>query len=111
MSLKGPRSPWNISSIKETKISKFLKENELEIIDFHRKYFTRVYPHGKRVDSSNYDPVDSFNAGAQIIALNFQTSDLSLLIYLSKFNENGGSESGYVLKPSFLRHSATSKKY
>ena len=106
MSLKPPRTPWNISSLKETKMSKFLKENEQEIIDFHRKYFSRVYPHGKRVDSSNYDPINSFNTGAQIIALNLQTADLALLIYLSKFNENGGSECGYVLKPNFMRHNA-----
>lgn len=111
MNLDDSRSIWNISSINEEKISKFLKDREIEIIDFHRKYFTRIYPSGKRVDSSNYDPIDSFNVGAQIIALNVQTADIPLLIYFSKFVENGGSNCGYVLKPAFLLHDATKIKY
>ena len=105
------RSPWNITSINERKIEKYLKENQKEIIDFHRKFFTRVYPSGKRVDSSNYDPIDSFNAGSQFIALNMQTNDLSLLLYLAKFVENGGNECGYVLKPAFLRPNPKKEKY
>jgi phosphatidylinositol phospholipase C, delta len=35
-----------------------------QIVDFHRKFITRIYPAGSRVDSSNYDPISSFNAGA-----------------------------------------------
>lgn len=111
MNFENPRAVWNISSINEEKISKFLKERETEIIDFHRKYFTRIYPSGKRVDSSNYDPIDAFNAGAQLIALNVQTADSSLLVYFSKFLENGGNRCGYVLKPSFLLHDAKNPKY
>jgi len=111
MNFEGLRSVWNISSVNEEKISKFLKEREADIIDFHRKYLTRIYPSGKRVDSSNYDPIDAFNCGAQLIALNVQTADISLLIYFSKFMENGGNSSGYVLKPSFLLSNATDIKY
>ena len=37
-----------------------------------------------------------------MIALNFQKADLALLLYLSKFKENGGNKCGYILKPSFL---------
>lgn len=111
MKLDGERSVWNISSINEEKISKLLKDKEVEIIDFHRKYFTRIYPAGKRVDSSNYDPIDAFNSGSQLIALNVQTHDNSLLLYFSKFMENGGSNSGYVLKPKFMLHNAENVKY
>lgn len=111
MNFEGVRSIWNISSINEEKISKFLKEKETEIIDFHRKYFTRIYPSGKRVDSSNYDPIDAFNAGSQLIALNVQTADNPLLLYFSKFMENGGANCGYVLKPPFLLHDASGEKY
>ena len=111
MNLESNRSIWNISSINEEKISKLLKEKEVEIIDFHRKYFTRIYPSGKRVDSSNYDPIDAFNSGSQIIALNVQTPDIPLLLYFSKFIENGGKNCGYVLKPPFLQHNASTLKY
>jgi hypothetical protein len=35
--------------------------------------FVRVYPDGKRIDSSNYNPIDHWYAGAQVVALNYQT--------------------------------------
>lgn len=38
-----------------------------------------------------------------MVALNIQTNDLSLLLYEALFLENGGINSGYVLKPKFLR--------
>lgn len=59
---------------------------------------------GTRVDSSNYDSMYGFLAGSQIVALNFQTKDFNLLIYLSKFYENGGFQCGYVLKPEWMRY-------
>ena len=58
------RTVWEISSLEEGKVN----EN---LLDFHRKYFTRIYPAGTRVDSSNYDPIPAFNSGSQIVALNF----------------------------------------
>lgn len=33
------------------------------------RFLSRIYPKGMRVDSSNYDPVPSWNCGAQIVAL------------------------------------------
>jgi hypothetical protein len=52
------------------------------------------------VNSSNYDPIISWNEGAQMVALNFQTRDLWMAIHQSKFLDNGGC--GYVLKPQCL---------
>ncbi len=37
-------------------------------------------------------------AGAQLVALNYQTNDLSMLINMSLFEMNGGAKCGYVLK-------------
>lgn len=34
---------------------------------------SRIYPKGTRVDSSNYMPQLFWNAGCQMVALNFQT--------------------------------------
>lgn len=61
---------------------------------------SRCYPAGSRVDSSNYVPVLPWSVGTQMVALNFQTVDTSLLLNDGRFRENGGC--GYVLKPSDL---------
>jgi phosphatidylinositol phospholipase C delta len=64
--------------------------------------YSRVYPKGSRVDSSNYLPVASWAAGNQLVALNYQTGDLPYHVNFGKFLENG--RTGYVLKPQYLLH-------
>lgn len=39
----------------------------------YNKQLSRTYPKGTRVDSSNYMPQLFWNAGCQLVALNFQT--------------------------------------
>jgi len=97
------RSVFTISSLNEARILKYFSENESNIVDFHRKFLNRTYPSGTRIDSSNYDPIPSFFTGCQLVALNIQTCDVFLLMYEAMFRENGGLNSGYVLKPKFLR--------
>lgn len=99
MSLSDNRLCWNISSLSEMKLKKLYDSNLEELTKFHRKNFTRIYPAGFRVNSSNYDPIPGFLVGSQIVALNQQTCDRNLMIYLGKFQENGGMSSGYLLKP------------
>jgi len=103
MKFHSKREIWNISSLSEGQLAKMMQKHEKELIQANRHSFTRIFPGGFRVDSSNYDPIPGFMAGSQVIALNFQTNDLNLLLYLSKFIENGGIYSGYLLKPEFLR--------
>jgi hypothetical protein len=103
ISLSVPRTIWNVSSIKEAAFEKLAKNSEDQFQDFLRVYFLRVYPSPARVNSSNFDPIECFNFGVQMTALNFQTNDVSMLLYLGKFQENGGINCGYVLKPEFLR--------
>ena len=85
---------------------------------------TRVYPAGIRVTSTNYDPIPHWSAGAQLVALNYQTvgkafaalalQTRTLTFFLDKgiqlnhamFKLNG--RCGYVLKPSWLRGSGDS---
>uniref|UniRef100_A0A8C2KA31 1-phosphatidylinositol 4,5-bisphosphate phosphodiesterase n=1 Tax=Cyprinus carpio TaxID=7962 RepID=A0A8C2KA31_CYPCA len=62
---------------------------------------SRIYPKGTRVDSSNYMPQVFWNAGCQLVALNFQTIDLSMQLNLGMYEYNG--KSGYRLKPEFMR--------
>jgi len=102
INLTAHRSIWNISSIKEAAFERLSKEHVDQLQDFLRSHFLRIYPSGTRVDSSNYDPIECFNFGVQMIALNVQTVDLPLLLYMAKFQENGGINCGYLLKPDFL---------
>lgn len=40
---------------------------------YNKRQMSRIYPKGGRVDSSNYMPQIFWNAGCQMVALNFQT--------------------------------------
>ncbi|KAF3841762.1 hypothetical protein F7725_023713 [Dissostichus mawsoni] len=64
-------------------------------------FLSRIYPKGTRVDSSNFMPQLFWNAGCQLVALNYQTIDLSMQLNLFMFEYNG--RSGYRLKPEFMR--------
>lgn len=96
--------PYEIASFSEKKLEKYLSKYYISIIELNKMSFTRAYPKGTRIDSSNYDPIPGFLCGVQFVALNFQTQDLNLGVYLSIFQQNGGANCGYVLKPDLLRN-------
>ena len=56
---------------------------------YSNQQLSRVYPKGTRVDSSNYDPQPMWNAGSQMVALNFQTGDKPMQLNEGKFMQNG----------------------
>lgn len=88
-------------SFSELKVDKCLAPAHFKsFIRYHRDKFTRVYPKGARVDSSNYDPVKLWNLGIQLVALNYQTADKAMQLNHSKFRQNGNC--GYVLRPDFM---------
>lgn len=65
-----------MSSFNETKAEKLINtQNSSFLHRYNQKQFTRVYPHGMRVDSSNFDPIKFWNLGVQLVALNYQTGD------------------------------------
>ncbi|XP_039382515.1 1-phosphatidylinositol 4,5-bisphosphate phosphodiesterase delta-1 isoform X4 [Mauremys reevesii] len=96
-----PRAFYEMSSFTESKAQKLAQESGTSFIHHNTRHLSRVYPAGWRTDSSNYNPVDLWNVGCQIIALNFQTPGPEMDIYQGRFQDNGFS--GYVLKPRFLR--------
>eukprot|EP01017_Pseudomicrothorax_dubius_P050629 TRINITY_DN9620_c0_g1_i2.p1 TRINITY_DN9620_c0_g1~~TRINITY_DN9620_c0_g1_i2.p1 ORF type:complete len:346 (-),score=86.03 TRINITY_DN9620_c0_g1_i2:19-999(-) len=110
-SFDGLSKVWGISSIDEDKILKLAKSNERGLVDFHKRFFSRIYPRGTRVDSSNFSPMESWIYGSQVVALNFQTKDEAMLLNKAKFEENGGVTCGYVLKPEFMLSSGNSPAY
>ncbi|XP_016090391.1 1-phosphatidylinositol 4,5-bisphosphate phosphodiesterase beta-1-like [Sinocyclocheilus grahami] len=100
ISKKSKRS-YQMSSFVETKALEHLTKTPVEFVEYNKFQLSRIYPKGTRVDSSNYMPQVFWNAGCQLIALNFQTIDLSMQLNLGMYEYNG--KSGYRLKPEFMR--------
>uniref|UniRef100_A0A8C1U3C9 Phosphoinositide phospholipase C n=1 Tax=Cyprinus carpio TaxID=7962 RepID=A0A8C1U3C9_CYPCA len=95
------KSNYEMSSFVETKALELLKESPVEFVEYNKLQLSRIYPKGTRVDSSNYMPQVFWNAGCQLVALNFQTIDLPMQLNLGIFEYNG--KCGYRLKPEFMR--------
>nr|CAD7199566.1 unnamed protein product [Timema douglasi] len=91
----------NMSSFAETAGLGYLKSQAIEFVNYNKRQMSRIYPKGTRADSSNYMPQVFWNAGCQMVSLNFQTSDLPMQLNQGKFEYNGNC--GYLLKPDFMR--------
>ncbi|XP_073717810.1 1-phosphatidylinositol 4,5-bisphosphate phosphodiesterase delta-4 [Misgurnus anguillicaudatus] len=91
---------YEISSFTESKAKKHIREAGAEFVLHNARQLTRVYPSGLRTDSSNFNPQDMWNAGCQIVALNFQTAGVEMDLNDGLFSQNGCC--GYVLKPTFM---------
>ncbi|XP_048050214.1 1-phosphatidylinositol 4,5-bisphosphate phosphodiesterase delta-4 [Megalobrama amblycephala] len=94
--------PDEMSSFSESKARKYSKEAGSDFVLHNTRQLTRVYPSGMRTDSSNYCPLDMWNMGCQIVALNFQTAGMEMDLNDGLFTQNG--RSGYVIKPEILRN-------
>ncbi|KRZ62736.1 1-phosphatidylinositol 4,5-bisphosphate phosphodiesterase beta-4 [Trichinella nativa] len=92
---------FHMSSFSESTGLGYLKTSAIELVNYNKRQISRIYPKGGRVDSSNYLPQIFWNAGCQMVSLNFQTPDLAMQLNQGKFEYNGTC--GYLLKPDFLR--------
>lgn len=92
---------YEMSSFPENKAEKLicLQENKF-FLRYHQEQFSRVYPKGQRIDSSNYNPIAMWNSGSQMVALNYQTADKPMQLNQAKFRDNGNC--GYLLRPEFM---------
>ena len=61
---------------------------------------SRIYPKGTRIDSFNYYPQTFWNAGCQLVALNYQQLDIPMQLNLGIFQYN--RQTGYLLKPDLM---------
>ncbi|KAG1691076.1 1-phosphatidylinositol 4,5-bisphosphate phosphodiesterase beta-4 [Nymphon striatum] len=91
----------NMSSFAENTGLGYLKSQAIEFVNYNKRQMSRIYPKGTRADSSNYMPQIFWNAGCQMVSLNFQTPDLPMQLNMGKFEYNGNC--GYLLKPDFMR--------
>ncbi|XP_074506481.1 1-phosphatidylinositol 4,5-bisphosphate phosphodiesterase delta-1-like isoform X4 [Sebastes fasciatus] len=96
---------YEMSSFKENKAMGLAEESANSYIRHNMDKLSRIYPAGSRTDSSNYNPVPLWNAGCQIVALNFQTTCKEMDVNQGRFLVNG--KSGYILKPAYMRDAAT----
>ena len=55
----------NVASFSELKAMKLIRSKFLSVVHFNQCAFSRIYPKGSRVDSSNFCPVDFWQAGSQ----------------------------------------------
>ncbi|XP_077997478.1 1-phosphatidylinositol 4,5-bisphosphate phosphodiesterase delta-1-like [Glandiceps talaboti] len=91
---------YEMSSFGEGKALGLAKDSAKEYIKHNQWQLSRTYPSGIRTNSSNYHPQTLWNAGCQIVALNYQTPGDEMDMYRGKFQQNGNC--GYILKPAFL---------
>lgn len=87
--------PGHVFSLSENKVSNIHRNQGIELFNHNRYYFMRTYPGGARVDSSNMDPSSFWRKGIQMVALNWQTWDIGMMINDEMFS---GTQ-GWVLNP------------
>ncbi|CAI9542618.1 unnamed protein product, partial [Staurois parvus] len=63
---------YNMSSFNESVGLGYLKTHAIEFVNYNKRQMSRIYPKGGRVDSSNYMPQIFWNAGCQMVSLNYQ---------------------------------------
>ncbi|XGW10711.1 hypothetical protein V3C99_012318, partial [Haemonchus contortus] len=88
---------YEMCSFVENKLDKLLERG---LVTFNIRQLSRVYPHGSRITSANYNPVPMWNASCHMVALNYQTGDKAMQLNQGKFMANG--RCGYVLKPEYM---------
>ncbi|KAF5903601.1 1-phosphatidylinositol 4,5-bisphosphate phosphodiesterase delta-1 isoform X1 [Clarias magur] len=101
----GKQACYEMSSFKESKAKHLGETSATGFIHHNMEKLSRIYPAGSRTDSSNYNPVTMWNAGCQIVALNFQTAGKEMDLNQGRFLPNG--KTGYILKPEFMRNPDT----
>ncbi|XP_016057486.1 PREDICTED: 1-phosphatidylinositol 4,5-bisphosphate phosphodiesterase delta-3 [Miniopterus natalensis] len=100
-----PPQPCQLGSLSERKAKKFIREAGNSFVRHNAHHLTRVYPLGLRMNSANYSPQEMWNAGCQLVALNFQTPGYEMDLNAGRFLVNG--QCGYILKPACLRQPDT----
>lgn len=66
-------APEHVFSLSEKTANKVIKQSMLDLVKHNRTHVVRIYPKGTRLNSSNYEPHKYWAAGAQLVAINWQT--------------------------------------
>ncbi|XP_049631193.1 1-phosphatidylinositol 4,5-bisphosphate phosphodiesterase eta-1 [Suncus etruscus] len=90
-------STGNVLSFSEARAHQLVHHKWEQLMAYNQRQLTRVYPSAYRIDSSNFNPLPYWNAGCQLVALNYQSEGRMMQLNRAKFETNGNC--GYVLKP------------
>jgi len=93
------KTPSHIFSLDENRIEALHETHHQELFKHNRTFLMRAYPSAKHVDSSNLDPAFCWRRGVQMVALNWQTCDVAMMLNYAMF---AGTD-GWVLKPKGYR--------
>ena len=66
-------APEHVFSLSENIANKMLRFNMWDLIKHTKTHVVRTYPKGLRLSSTNYEPHRFWAAGAQLVAINWQT--------------------------------------
>ncbi|KAJ1772951.1 1-phosphatidylinositol 4,5-bisphosphate phosphodiesterase delta-1 [Coemansia sp. RSA 1843] len=99
---KGPEPAFDqITSVSESASNQLMRQHPKQYANYNAMQMTRVYPSFSRFTSTNFNPINHWATGCQLVALNFQTLDRNMQLYESMFHSSLGT--GYVPKPNHLR--------
>jgi hypothetical protein len=65
---------WEMCSFSESTALKLAMACPEEFVNHNKRFLSRIYPNGMRVDSSNYNPQDLWNCGCQMGKLKLQSN-------------------------------------
>ncbi|CAB3400668.1 unnamed protein product [Caenorhabditis bovis] len=91
---------YQVTSLNENAAKKLMKRHPAKCISYTRDHLIRTYPSAKHYDSSNFNPINCWAHGMQMVALNFQTPDVIMAVNQAMFEQSGNC--GYQLKPRCL---------
>jgi hypothetical protein len=91
--------PTHIFSLSEAAIRRLHKNDAALLFAHNRSFLMRVFPSGRRVDSSNFNPCFFWRQGIQMVVMNWQRLDRGMMLNEGMFAD----ESGWVLKPEGYR--------
>ncbi len=72
-------APEHMFSLSENSANKMLRTCMLDLIRHTEAHMVRVYPRGTRMRSTNFEPHRYWSAGAQLVAINWQTFGMFLI--------------------------------
>ncbi|CAF2640601.1 unnamed protein product [Rotaria sp. Silwood2] len=91
---------FHSTNLAEKIFDRIVQSNPMDLIKQTATNSLRMYPDGLRQDSSNPNPINAWNCGIQMVALNYEKDDQMMSLLYGKFIDNGGC--GYILKPDYL---------
>ena len=66
-------APEHVFSLSENTANRLMKQSMVDLIKHNKNHLVRIYPKGTRIGSTNYEPHRYWSAGAQLVAINWQT--------------------------------------